>query len=308
MGKVDPMSANGRRRRRFAPAARHLALLAVTYVALGIGIVTIQRWFPPSIPEATPSGIVSPATHAPTPSGLVSFDGILRAAGAMLGALALALPLTWVFLITRRTKGFSQSIVHTIVILPIVVAGIMTLVQDSLPLAFGLAGIAFLRFRNTLDDTKDAVYLFVATGIGISAAAHKLDVGFALSFLFGVCVIVLWWTDLGRMPARLKARLTLRRLRQTMETRIPNAPDRPSDPFNAALRVHASDVAGAQPMVEAVLQDAAKQWELTGVTPGEHGFSTLDYVVRLRRQTERGALLNDLRKRGTPHVVGAEYR
>src|SRR4051812_32280852 len=167
MNGLEQLNANDRRRRRFAPAARHLALLALTYVVLGIAIVATQRVFPP------------PATPA-TPSGQVSVEGILRAAGAMLGALALALPLTWVFIITRRRKGFSQSVVHTLVVLPIVVAGIMALVQDSLPLAFGLAGIAFLRFRNTLDDTKDAVYLFVATGIGISAAAHKLEIGFAL--------------------------------------------------------------------------------------------------------------------------------
>jgi hypothetical protein len=284
---------NGRRSRRFAPAARHLALLAVTYVALAYAIVAAQRSFPPV-----------PATAKEA----LSVQGVVRAAGAMLGALALALPLTWVFVITRRKKGFSQSIVHTIIILPLAVAGIMTLVQDSLPLAFGLAGIAFLRFRNTLEDTKDAVYLFVATGIGISAASGQLAVGLALSFLFSVTVIVLWWTDFARMPAGLKAKLTLRRLRQTMETRIPG-PNRPRpDPLNAALRVHASSVSAAQPAVEAVLNDAAKQWELTGVTPGEHGFSTLDYVVRLRQRTERGALLNDLRNRGTPHVVGAEYR
>lgn len=289
----DPVSAKARRRRRLVPALGHLAMLTVGYVALAIVIVSAQRAFPPVVP---------------TEGAGVSLDGVIRAAGAMLGALALALPLTWVFLVTRRRKGFSQSIVHTLVVLPVAVAGIMALVQNSLPLAFGLAGIAFLRFRNTLDDTKDAVYLFVAIGVGIAAAAGRLDVGLALSALFSILVIVLWWSDFGRVPARVKAAIALQRLRRTMETRIPNAPARAPDPLNAALRVHASNVAGAQPMVEAVLEDAAKQWELTGVTPGEHGFSTLDYVVRLRQKTGRGALLNDLRNRGTPHVVGAEYR
>ena len=305
MGKQGAEELNGRRRRRLAPAARHLALLAVTYLVLAYAIVLAQRLFPPATAVAQGS---FPAASA-TAKEALSAQGVLRAAGAMLGALALTLPLTWVFVITRRRKGFSQSIVHTLVVLPLAVAGLMTLVQDSLPLAFGLAGIAFLRFRNTLEDTKDAVYLFVATGIGISAAAGQLAVGLALSFLFSATVIVLWWTDFARMPAALKAKLTLRRLRQTMETRVPGAPNRPRpDPLNTALRVHASSIVAAQPAVEAVLNDAAKQWELTGVTPGEHGFSTLDYVVRLRQRTERGALLNDLRTRGTPHVVGAEYR
>jgi hypothetical protein len=61
--------------------------------------------------------------------------------------------------------------VQLLIILPLVVAGIVVLVKDSLALAFSLAGIvAAVRFRNTLDDSKDAVYVFLATGVGLAAA------------------------------------------------------------------------------------------------------------------------------------------
>lgn len=285
-----------RRRRRTGPAIRYLLTLLAVYAAIALVFIGAQRWLPP-LPTTTPG---------PT----LALDGFLRAGAAMLGALALTLPVAGVFLVTRRSKGFSQSVVHTLIVLPIAVAGIMALVQNSLPLAFGLAGIAFLRFRNTLADTKDAAYLFVVIGIGISAAAARLEVGFALSLLFCISLLLLWWSDVGRMPASVRNRIELRRLRRTGEMRIPNAPASmpQSDPLNAALRVHASDAANAQSAVEAVLHEVAKRWELTGITPGEHGFSTLDYVVRLRKQTGRGELLNDLRLRGRPHVVGAEYR
>ena len=287
---------DGRTRRRFSPAARHLALLSLFYIALAVGVGALQRAYP----GATSARGV--------PTGLVTVRGILRAITAMLGALALALPLAWVFVITRRRKGFSQSIVHTLLILPIAVAGIMVVVQNSLPLAFALAGIAALRFRNTLDDTKDAIYLFVATGIGIAAAADQFDVGLALSFLYNATIIVLWWTNYGRTPARMKAKLMLRRLRQTAETRIPGAPRAATDPLNTVLRVHVLNPDAAQLAVAAVLERASKQWELTGVTPATNGFSTLDYVVRLRARTVRGELLNDLRANGRPDVVGAEFR
>ena len=293
-GAVSPDS---RRRRRFTPAARHIAWLALFYVALAVGLRTLQTAYP---------GATRPLTGVP--QGLVTAESVLRAITVMLGALALALPLAWVFVITRRRKGFSQSIVHTLIILPIAVAGIMVVVQNSLALAFGLAGIAALRFRNTLEDTKDAIYLFVATGIGISAAADQFDVGLALSFLFNATIIVLWWTNYGRTPAQLKAKLMLRRLRQTRATRIPGAESVVTDPLNAILRVHVVNPDSAQPAVAAVLAQASKQWELTGVTPGANGFSTLDYVVRLRAKTARGALLNELRVNGQPDVVGAEFR
>jgi hypothetical protein len=269
----------------------------VFYIALAVGIGALQRAYP---------GATSPIVGVP--KGLVTTRGIVRAITAMLGALALALPLAWVFVITRRRKGFSQSIVHTLIILPIAVAGIMVVVQNSLALAFGLAGIAALRFRNTLDDTKDAIYLFVATGIGIAAAADQFDVGLALSFLFNATIIVLWWTNYGRTPAHLKAKLMLRRLRQTREQRVPGAEKEVRDPLNTVLRIHALNADAAQVAVGAVLDRTSKQWELTGVTPSANGFSVLDYVVRLRTHTVRGALLNDLRTSGQPDVVGAEFR
>ena len=291
------VSADSRRRRRFTPAARHLASLALFYVVLAVGLGVLQRAYP---------GATSPLTGVP--QGLVTAKSVFRAITVMLGALALALPVAWVFVITRRRKGFSQSIVHTLIILPIAVAGIMVVVQNSLALAFGLAGIAALRFRNTLEDTKDAIYLFVATGIGIAAAADQFGVGLALSFLFNATIIVLWWTNYGRTPAQLKAKLMLRRLRQTRQIRVPDTGRPVADPLNALLRVHVVNPDSAQPAVAAVLAQASKQWELTGVTPGSNGFSTLDYVVRLRAKTARGALLNELRVSGQPDVVGAEFR
>ena len=283
--------------RRFSPAARHLASLALFYVAIAIGIGTLQRAYP----GATSS--IAGVTR-----GLVTPSGVFRAITAIVGALVLALPLAWVFVITRRRKGFSQSIVHTLLILPIAVAGIMVVVQNSISMAFALAGITALRFRNTLDDTKDAIYLFVATGIGIAAAADQFDVGLALSFLFNATIIVLWWTNYGRTPAQIKAKLMLRRLRETRENRIPGVPSEARDPLNTVLRVHVLNADAAQVAVGAVLDRASKHWELTGVTPGANGFSVLDYVVRLRTRTVRGALLNDLRASGQPDVVGAEFR
>jgi len=310
--EADRLSPTGTRKRSVSPAARHLALLLVTYAVIGVAIGAVQRAYPSLLapsPYAVPSGFSVPSGNSAASGTAVSVSGVLRAAAAMLGALVLAIPVAWVYLITRRRKGFAQSVVHTILMLPLAVAGTMVLVQNSIPLAFSLAGLAVLRFRNTLDDTKDAIYLFVATGIGISSAAHALDVGLALSFLFSSTAVVLWWTDLGRTPAKLKARLTLEKLRETREMRIPVPADGlPADPWNAVLRVHASNSDEAQSAVESVLRESAKRWELTGITPGEHGFQQIEYVVRLKPSIARGALLNSLRARGAPNVIGAEFR
>src|SRR5439155_593698 len=90
---------------------------------------------------------------------------------SMLTALLLVLPVAWVYMVTKRRSGYDQSVVQTVIILPMTVAGTVILVQNSLALAFALAAIvAAVRFRNTLKDTKDAVYIFLALAVGVAAA------------------------------------------------------------------------------------------------------------------------------------------
>ena len=70
----------------------------------------------------------------------------------------------------EENEGVDHSIVTTITLLPIAVAAILVIVQDSLAVAFSLAGIAgVVRFRNALEDTKDAMYVFGAIAVGLGA-------------------------------------------------------------------------------------------------------------------------------------------
>lgn len=69
------------------------------------------------------------------------------------------------------------------------------IVKYSIALAFSLGGIAAaVRFRNTLDDSKDAVYVFLATGVGI-AAAVDLPVALLILLLFNALIVARWMTD-----------------------------------------------------------------------------------------------------------------
>ncbi len=113
----------------------------------------------------------------------------------MLGAALLALPVVWIYGLTRQKKGYQQSVVQTLMVLPPLVASVVVMVKYSLALAFGLAGIvAAVRFRNTLEDSKDAVYIFLSTAIGL-AAAVMLPIAAVISVLFNVIVLLLWYTD-----------------------------------------------------------------------------------------------------------------
>ena len=104
---------------------------------------------------------------------------------SLVGVLVLMEPVAWIYMGARRRKGREQSFILTILLLPMVVAGIVMIIQNSLALAFSLAGIvAGVRFRVTLDDSLDAIYIFVAIGAGLAAGIEALEISIVVTVIF----------------------------------------------------------------------------------------------------------------------------
>jgi polyphosphate kinase len=143
------------------------------------------------------------ATAARGRAAAIPAISALEAVLSIVGALALSVPVAWVYMLTKEDVKYDESVVHTVIILPMVVAGIVLIIRDSLALAFSLAGVvAAVRFRNTLKDTKDAVYIFLAVGLGLAAGVQALVVALILSGLFNLVILALW---------KLEARQVIRR-------------------------------------------------------------------------------------------------
>ncbi|PYP31564.1 MAG: hypothetical protein DMD49_07850 [Gemmatimonadetes bacterium] len=263
---------------------------------------------------------------------------------SMLGALALVLPVAWVYMITKQHRGYDQSVVQTVIILPMTVAGTVILVQNSLALAFALAAIvAVVRFRNTLKDTKDTVYIFLALGVGVAAGVFAPTVGGVMSVMFNFVVLALWSFNFGNIYAdqglagRMSPAQALVGPGKTGEYSVIGDPDllralapeeldkvaaasdrlgryiksraeRKKKPFTAVLLVHATQLEGAQRATEAVLDQEVKRWRLAEIQPTTDDKSTLQYLVRLSKNAVPAELLEHLKTRGAPHVIAAEYR
>jgi hypothetical protein len=261
---------------------------------------------------------------------------------AMISAVLLSLPIAWVYIRTRAKRGYQQSVVQTLIILPVGVAGVVVLVKYSLALAFSLAGIvAAVRFRNTLDDSKDAVYVFLATAVGL-AAAVDLPVAVVISAIFNVVSLGLWYTDFGRTPAHLDGMLAERKLQRAMEqlsrtgsfvARIddqvfqdmspeqlsavadrawrrarrnnPAAPDQEGR-RDALLRIRTYDVELSRGAIEPLLDEHLKRWRYGGVIHEKDGTHVVEYSVALKKSKSAETVLEALRARGAPHVIGAE--
>jgi hypothetical protein len=104
-----------------------------------------------------------------------------------------------VYFITSRSKDVDQSFVQTIIIMPIVVTGISMIVMNSIALAFSLAGIvAAVRFRFTLDQPSQAMYIFAAISIGLGAGIGALGVAMVISIAFVYANLIIWKLEYGK--------------------------------------------------------------------------------------------------------------
>jgi len=223
---------------------------------------------------------------------------------SMLTALLLVLPVAWVYMVTKRRSGYDQSVVQTVIILPMTVAGTVILVQNSLALAFALAAIvAAVRFRNTLKDTKDAVYIFLALAVGVAAGVFAPTVAAVMSVVFNAVVLTLWQFNVGNIYAD---RLGVDRAARLEPHLAAAADDKKKKRFNGALVIHAARLEPAQR--EALLDGQVKRWKLAEIVPSDRGTSTLEYLIRVKDDAVAAALVDDLKAQGAPDIVAAEFR
>ncbi len=89
---------------------------------------------------------------------------------AFLGGQVLA----WVYMLTHSGLSYSRSYVNSLVIIPFLVAMVMTVLADNLITAFGLMALfAIVRFRNILRDTLDTCYILAGITVGMACGTQR---------------------------------------------------------------------------------------------------------------------------------------
>jgi hypothetical protein len=301
-------------------ARRHIPFLPLTLyygIVIGIGLALI-RWVPgaeqaimaPIVPALgtdlignVPAAL--PATEAPWGG---PFGRLALAAFTIAGAVVLALPIAGIYMHTRRLR-YDSSLVQTMIVLPIVVAGVVLVVKNSLALAFALAGIvAGVRFRQKLNEPKDAVYVLLALGLGLAAAVQALDIALAVSLAFNVVVLALWRFD----PRTYAASSLSVGDTDLLEAPAPRDTARVMEVANhmdtdGVLVVHAPDPDAAREAIELALAGEAEEWQITDPVRTAAGMYRIQVVLRLSRRTDPVDLLAELEERWAAHIAAAEY-
>ena len=316
-----------------AGSDRPLRRLLAYYVIVGLVVAGLAFAFPDLMRQVAGKGVNvaagSPQLLAdglePAQKGIIGFGaGSLGEVAIvtiliLLGTMVLMLPVTWVYMSARPVPGHSQALVQTLIILPIVVAGIIIVVQNSLALAFSLAGVVgAVRFRTNLRDTRDLVYVFLSIGVGFAAGVQSLAVGALVTIVFNLISLLTWRYDYGRniltptassqwagpletlashtgaheIPDRdlvlsltpEKANVLADRFERVRKV-IGGKSKKPR--FNAVVSITTDYVPEVQAQAEMVLEKMTKRWKLDEVVQHTGKPSEIYYLVSLKKTVPR---------------------
>lgn len=94
-------------------------------------------------------------------------------------ALLCGIFIGWIYRLTYKGPGYSNSFVNSTVILSMITALVIMAIGNNLARAFGLVGaMSIIRFRTAVKDTQDIIYIFFALSVGMAAGVgyHKLAI------------------------------------------------------------------------------------------------------------------------------------
>lgn len=315
---------------RIFEARSHPYLRLAVYYVLLVGVMGLLVWLIPfvrhslfarTVLAARDGGLMNTGPIRDYGNKLDIFEALeptLTTLVVIAGALLLVIPVAWVYMLTKRFR-YDPALVASVIILPIVVAGTAMVVKNSLALAFSLAGIvAAVRFRNTLKDPRDAVYIFLVIACGLSAGVQALDVALAVSMAFNFVVLTVWKFNIGSLYAGSYGRTGVlsvgnqdllvaeepeqqRAIRRRM---LRLAEDVESD---GVLLVHSAEPDLARTTVQEALGDLAADWRMVEAVPRGGAMHTLEYLVRLKDDTAPLDLVGALDERWSEQVDAAEF-
>ncbi|MGH7597615.1 MAG: DUF4956 domain-containing protein [bacterium] len=263
------------------------------------------------------------------------FDDVVVTFFSLLLSFIFTLPIAWVYTLTQDNENFDPSLAQTIVVLAMVVAGVMIVISDETARAFSLAGVvAAVRFRNTLQDTKDAIYVFIAVAIGMGCGTRVFHIAVWLSVIMSLTMYLLWKYQFGKSLRQAstiaggKGKKEVQKLYATasaealqhaergleQQVRLLQWADMRAEDEkgkkkpNAALIVACNDAYQALAEVDKALEACGGKWQLANISSQGAGLNTLEYVGRLPKEVTPAKLIDAIQQSGAPCIAEVAFR
>ncbi len=188
----------------------------------------------------------------------------------------LSLVVGYVYRVTHQGPSYSQTTVHTMIIMAVVVSLIMLIIGSNIARAFSLVGaLSIIRFRNAVKESRDVAFYFLAMAVGMACGT-----GFGMAAIVFTLIVSAMIYCLARFNVGAKPMVEVL-LRMTMKDSIDY-----KSAFNPAFFKH------------------LQHCDLLSVDSDGTGQMELVYSVTMRKGAAEPALLADLR--GTDESVRAQ--
>jgi len=134
------------------------------------------------------------------------FEGDYGAAPTSFAIMTLALLLAflsgqllaWVYVFTHSGISYSRSFVVSLIVLPVLVALVLSVMANNIFTAFGLIAVfAVVRFRNILRDTLDTCYVLAVIVLGAACGTLKFSSAVIGTIAVSGLFVFLWMTASG---------------------------------------------------------------------------------------------------------------
>lgn len=121
---------------------------------------------------------------------------------SLLTAFLLSSVVAFVYVKTHRGLSYSRSFVQSLVLGGIVAATVMLAIGNNLARGLGIVGtLAIIRFRSTMKDPRDMMFVFAAIAVGVAAGVRAIEVGVAGTVVFSLAAWVLDYSEFGSRRA-----------------------------------------------------------------------------------------------------------
>lgn len=129
----------------------------------------------------------------------------LRNAIILLGTtILLTLAVCLVYIFTHRKTGYSSSLILTILLIGPVAAIIVICIGSNLARAISIGGgLALIRYRNTVEDPKTLIFLFLSLACGMACGTGFIEFAFISVGLILLVIIITNLVGFDRIGGRI---------------------------------------------------------------------------------------------------------
>ena len=193
---------------------------------------------------------------------------VIEMVGAAVASFFLALLIGYTYRVTHQGPSYSQTTVHTMIIMAVVVSLIMLIIGTNIARAFSLVGaLSIIRFRNAVKESRDVAFYFLAMAIGMACGTHH--VANAAVFTLVICPMIYSLSRFG----------------------VGSKPT-----FEILLRITVDEEVDYQIAFDEVFYQYLSTSDLLSVDGDGSGRQELVYSITLRKGAAEQALLADLQK------------